>query len=59
MIDECLTLLNHMKVLTTLPRREWATTRGHIVSSSDHNRTALDVVDGETINESRFTEDNN
>jgi hypothetical protein len=34
------------QVLTTLPRREWATTRNHIVSSSDHNKTALDVIDG-------------
>ena len=34
------------KVLTTLPRREWATTRNHIISSSENNRTALEVVDG-------------
>jgi carnitine O-acetyltransferase len=35
-----------MGVLTTLPRREWAKARNLIVSHSDHNRTALDVVDG-------------
>lgn len=29
-----------------MPRREWATARKQIVSSSDHNETALDVVDG-------------
>ena len=34
------------KVLTTLPRREWATARNHIMSNSEHNRTALEVVDG-------------
>ncbi|KAL7487825.1 hypothetical protein ACHAW6_013440 [Cyclotella cf. meneghiniana] len=35
-----------MGVLTTLPRREWATARKHIIACSDHNKTALDVVDG-------------
>lgn len=33
-------------MLTTLPRREWATARKHIIACSDHNKTALDVVDG-------------
>eukprot|EP00970_Alexandrium_tamarense_P012877 scaffold3126_cov201-Alexandrium_tamarense.AAC.9 len=37
---------NALGVLTTLPRREWASARDHIISSSIHNSTALDIVDG-------------
>ena len=37
---------NALGVLTTLSRQEWANARQDIVSSSDHNKTALEIVDG-------------
>ena len=37
---------NALGVLTTLPRREWATARDILVSHSTQNATALDIVDG-------------
>ena len=33
-------------VLTTLPRKEWAAARELVISTSGHNETALEVVDG-------------
>lgn len=32
-------------MLTTLPRREWANARDHIISNSEHNKAALEIID--------------
>ncbi len=37
---------NALGVLTTLPRREWAIARDAIISASQDNGTALEIVDG-------------
>jgi carnitine O-acetyltransferase len=37
---------NAIGVLTTLPRREWAVARDAIISCSQDNGTALEIVDG-------------
>ncbi len=41
-----ITSRNSLGVLTTLPRKEWAAARNLLVATSQHNDTALDVVDG-------------
>ena len=37
---------NSLGVLTTLPRKEWAAARNLLVSTSQDNETALEVIDG-------------
>jgi len=41
-----ITSRNSLGVLTTLPRKEWAAARNLLVATSQHNQTALDVIDG-------------
>jgi len=41
-----ITSRNSLGVLTTLPRKEWAAARSLLVSTSEHNETALEVIDG-------------
>eukprot|EP00984_Skeletonema_dohrnii_P022916 scaffold12038_cov111-Skeletonema_dohrnii-CCMP3373.AAC.1 len=41
-----ITSRNSLGVLTTLPRKEWAAARNVIVSTSKHNETAFEVIDG-------------
>lgn len=40
-----ITSRNSLGVLTTLPRKEWAAARNLLLSTSQHNETAFDVVD--------------
>eukprot|EP00985_Skeletonema_marinoi_P022214 scaffold14073_cov137-Skeletonema_marinoi.AAC.5 len=41
-----ITSRNSLGVLTTLPRKEWAAARNLLVSTSQHNETAFEVIDG-------------
>jgi carnitine O-acetyltransferase len=41
-----ITSRNSLGVLTTLPRKEWAAARNLLISTSQHNETALEVIDG-------------
>ena len=41
-----ITSRNSLGVLTTLPRKEWADARNMVVSASEQNETALEVIDG-------------